>query len=129
MNITPLTIYLWQLADKLISCAELFSFFLGFAVVIAVIGFIAVLADDCDDQLKTFSARILIVVSIFFSLAISLVTFVPSSKTVAMMVIIPEIANSKVLQQDAPDIYNAAVEALKGALVPEKERKTATPAP
>ena len=43
-------------------------------------------------------------------------TFVPSSKTIAMMVIIPEIAHSKVVQQDLPDIYNAAVKALKDQL-------------
>jgi hypothetical protein len=33
-----------------------------------------------------------------------------------MMVVIPEIAKSKMMQQDLPDIYNAAVKALKDQL-------------
>lgn len=49
-------------------------------------------------------------------LLIVLANLVPTSKTVAMMVIIPEIAHSKVVQQDLPDIYNAAVKALKDQL-------------
>lgn len=33
-----------------------------------------------------------------------------------MMVIIPKIADSKIVKQDLPDLYNAAVDALKANL-------------
>ena len=45
----------------------------------------------------------------------------PDSKTVAMMVVIPQIVESKVIQQDVPELYNAAVEALKEKLTIEKK--------
>jgi hypothetical protein len=41
----------------------------------------------------------------------------PSSNTVAMMVVIPKIAQSQVIQQDVPDLYNAAVSALKSKII------------
>ena len=50
------------------------------------------------------------------ALSLSVNALVPSSKTVAMMVVIPAIAQSKVVQKDLPDIYDIAVTALKGAL-------------
>ena len=53
---------------------------------------------------------------ILFMVISVLNVFIPSSSTIAMMVVIPEIAHSKVVQQDLPDIYNAAVEALKNQL-------------
>ena len=48
-------------------------------------------------------------------------TLIPTSNTIAMMVVIPEIAKSKVIQTDLPDLYNAAVSALKAAIAPEKK--------
>ena len=40
----------------------------------------------------------------------------PSSKTIAAMVIAPAIANSEVIKRDIPDIYEAAISKLKEAL-------------
>lgn len=49
-------------------------------------------------------------------LSCMLATFMPPSKTIAMMYVIPEIANSAVIKQDVPEIYNLAVDALKDQL-------------
>ncbi len=38
---------------------------------------------------------------------------IPSSKTIAMMYVIPAVANSAPIQRDLPIFYDAAVEALK----------------
>jgi hypothetical protein len=43
---------------------------------------------------------------------IGLSAFVPSSKTIAIMVIAPAIVNSKPIQQDLPELYEAAKKAL-----------------
>ena len=67
---------------------------------------------DCDE-----SAKRPFYFSVFATFVFTILSvFTPSSKTLAMMVVIPEIAHSKVVQQDLPDIYNAAVEALKSQL-------------
>ncbi len=136
MNISPLTIYLWQLADKLTA---------PFSVVAAIMAIISIIllginiettaaaakyaakiknpnseewleelkeSEACRDTSLKFLKKTL--GGFVFSMLISV--FAPSSKTIAMMVIIPEIAHSKVVQTELPDIYNAAVKALKDQL-------------
>lgn len=52
----------------------------------------------------------------FIIINIFLAAFIPSKNAVAMMYVIPAIAKSKVVQEDIPEIYNAAIEALKNNL-------------
>jgi hypothetical protein len=47
----------------------------------------------------------------------------PSSKTIAAMVVIPEIANSDVIKRDIPDIYEAAIGKLRAELGMQKAEK------
>lgn len=121
MNISPITIYLWQLADNLRDTTFVFGVL---AVIAAIIGLIYFTFTRCEpsrdpkDQKRHLmcSFRLLLFGVLSSTFFMSLSTFTPESKTVAMMVVIPEIAHSKVIQQDLPDIYNAAVEALKSAI-------------
>ena len=111
MNISPLTIYLWQLADQLLSA-------LGIATTISFVTLVVLLIFStcpCDSVSTTCKASIkksLLAVFVIGGFKV----IVPSSNTIAMMIVIPEIAHSKVVQQDLPDIYNAAVKALKDQL-------------
>jgi len=136
MNISPLTIYLWQLADRLVPPFATISVLLG---VVSLVLFIVHMGSSSDaakyaaknkksnndgwlvemqesEVQRDSSMRFLkkTLCGFLFSLAVSVLA--PSSNTIAMMVIIPEIAHSKVVQQDLPDIYNAAVKALKDQL-------------
>ena len=106
-TISPITIYLWQLADRLWPAL----FFL--AAVFAFVGFLLLMAhyDEGYDTKKP--GFLFAATSVLLAGAAILV---PTSNTIAMMVIFPRIAESKVLQQDVPDIYNAAVQAVKDAL-------------
>jgi len=134
MNISPLTIYLWQLADNVISALGPVSVFSAL-VALASAAFwgcsyyeyatsAAKVAEgrDYKDEMTsslgacTLSRRSSYLTSIVFLLSTAGFIFTPRSNTIAMMVIIPEIARSKVVQQDLPDIYNAAVKALKDQL-------------
>lgn len=136
MNISALTIYLWQLADKIASASS------GIAVVLSVaaiiygiitlinihsVGYWKGLMERTEDRNYTEElkgaesllghARPLFKLTFFTSVFLWIVvTLIPSSNTVAMMVVIPKIAESKAIQQDLPDLYNAAVEALKASL-------------
>ncbi len=104
MNITPFDIYIWQLSDS-VKCA------LGaFAWIMAAPSAICIFARFIEEA-KTLKAGIICaIIAILFGAA-SILS--PSSKTIAMMYVIPEIANSKVVREDIPQIYEAAIEALK----------------
>jgi hypothetical protein len=111
MNISPLTIYLWQLADKLITSTAVVT---GIACV--AMAFTLMFCTFPDEGVREFArSKVRLSTLAFLSLFI-FGSLIPSSKTIAMMIIIPEIAHSKVVQQDLPDIYNAAVKALKDQL-------------
>lgn len=108
MNISSLTIYLWQLADNVQTAAFILASLAGG---LGIFLWYAWLSEGIEDA-KNAS----LLSGFFFSVFLSAAVFIPSSKTIAMMVVIPEIAHSKVVQQDLPDIYNAAVKALKDQL-------------
>jgi len=115
MEINALTIYLWQLADRAISASGASVFVT--LIIVAASGFM-MLFGHCENEPKALRAgkkiaKIGIPFLIFFS---AINTLVPSSNTIAMMVVIPKIAESKAIQQDLPEIYNAAVESLKEKL-------------
>jgi hypothetical protein len=147
MNITPFTIYIWQQADSIAGSLKCTSFFLCIASVVAVAfcGWHYFCANGgwADDK-RTFpclnenldvdaaNALSAMVFNTLMPWAKRLVfttvicffggTLLPRSNTVAMMVVIPKIAESKAIQQDLPDIYNAAVDALKSKLVEQAKK-------
>ncbi len=127
MNITPLTIYLWQAADKLASFLGPLSFFSGLIAVIFIVIYLiytyTAISDDEDAATDRTFKMLRTSIWITSPLAVFIITFaalLPTSNTIAMMVIIPRISESKVIQQDLPDIYNAAISALKKQLTQEK---------
>lgn len=116
MNISASTIYLWQLADDLRSTTGALSFITGTLAVFATFFLAFTMIEDDGAEYKGIARRMFAgCVALFLSMLCAS-TLIPKSSTVAMMVVVPEIAKSKVVQQDLPDLYNAAVEALKSAI-------------
>jgi hypothetical protein len=76
-----------------------------------------------DDELANIVFKIWKRVAIGFCLSILVVTLTPSSKTFALMVVLPRLADSQFIQKDAPDIYKLAIDALKKQLQPDAEKK------
>ena len=117
MNITPWTVYFWQQADAFIGCFQFLagaSFFVaGIAAFILTIGW-----DDWSDDATTALKRAIRYSLLVGAISGSCTAFIPRSNTIAMMYVLPEIANSKVVQQDLPEIYDAAMKALKEQLKP-----------
>lgn len=113
MSISPLTIYLWQLADEVRSVTGFVSTLLFTLACIFIL--IGVIGSD-DEGVMTKSTRLC------RSFALAALPFcllrlaTPSSDTIAMMVVIPKIAESSVVQKDIPELYNVAIEALKNQL-------------
>lgn len=117
MNISASTIYFWQLADELKDTCNLIGALLAVCVAVAAFICLFVYVEDINTG-KAPAKRALFLSSSLALVNLLLSTFLPSSSTVAMMVVVPEIAHSKVIQQDLPDIYNAAIESLKTAIKP-----------
>ena len=115
MNITPFTIYLWQLADNISCLFSVTGFLLLFvSAAIAIIG--GCLRAEYLEEGQIAGRRLhkflfLTIPLGFISMIISVA--IPSSKTIAMMYVIPKIAESKAIQQDLPDLYEEAISALK----------------
>ena len=122
MNISPLTIYLWQLADDFRSNAFIISM-IALVVGVILIAGSAIASMEPQDLTPEKRKKIRcwgVVSCLFAGVFFFANTFVPSSKTIAMMVIIPKIAESSVVKQDLPDLYDIAIKTLKEQLTPKK---------
>jgi len=115
MNISPFTIYLWQLADKALNGIGLAGVVLSIVFFVASACFVFAY-EDYEVPAREAAKKVLKRTAPIAAACNLLWLLIPSSNTIAMMIIIPEIAHSKVVQQDLPDIYNAAVKALKDQL-------------
>lgn len=125
MSITPLTIYIWQLADDIKSAFFWLTVPGGIVSIVALIIWIMSISSNNPESNGEKEARRFVYKLWHWFLPAFLIgwlisTFTPSSKTVAMMLVIPRLAESKVIQTDLPDLYNTAIEALKTALKPNK---------
>ena len=76
--------------------------------------------DDGAESTPTIDRLLKFFIAPLFAATLIVHMMLPSSKTVAMMVVVPAISQSKAIQQDLPDIYNMAIDALKAQLTPKK---------
>ena len=105
MNITPISIYFWQQADALGNgFGGLAAIFFMMTVIICLLCFVM--------EESAYMKHLKFTIPLFF-LCIILKGVMPSSKTVAMMYVIPAVANSAPIQRDLPELYDMAVGALK----------------
>ena len=107
---------LWQQADSLNALFELISipfWAAGFTGTFATTVGIHLQSDETSIK-RARKLRIWAVGALAVGVLSSLVAVaIPSSKTIAMMVAIPAIANSEPIQKDIPELYQLAKDALK----------------
>ena len=129
MSITPFQIYLWQQLDTIHS--QLFSLHLPI-ILLSLLGVFALAmfhdVDWASSDTKSAIRKKVWNTYKFFVFPYLIITqlisiFLPTSKTVAMMIAIPAIIDSKPVQKDLPDVYNMALEALKNQINSKKETK------
>lgn len=126
---TPFNIYIWQQADAFKSIFSPFGFLGWLSLVLLGISAIvrmAYVSDEGDNPedpflktLKPVQRWLAGVASTGITLTL-LAAAIPSSKTIALMVALPAIAKSEPIQQDLPEIYQLAKEALKEQLTLKK---------
>lgn len=123
-DMTTTMIYIWGIADNIGSAFTIIAIVgLVLAGVLLAISGIAK-AESAEDETvaaliagfnKALTAGLI---------ALVLAALMPSSKTIAAMVVIPEIANSDVIKRDLPDIYAAAIGKLKAELGVQEAEKS-----
>lgn len=119
MTLSPWTIYLWGISDQIRDATVPVSIFSGIVTIIGIMSSIACYAEDVDEPLKVCVARYRNAITAIFALSVFAYAAVPSSKTIAMMVVLPAIVNSEPIQKDLPEVYKMAVDALKAQLTPD----------
>lgn len=108
MTLSPWIIYLWGIADSVI------AFFGTLSIVAGIIGVIATAIGFVENVSRGKKLGLSALAVAVFSGVLSVL--VPSSKTVAVMVVAPAIVNSEPIQKDLPELYRAAKDALMGTL-------------
>ena len=111
--ITPLNIYLIMQADKISSALFTIS---TIAIVAVILAFVwHDVNRDCygnqDTKNPITKSMITGIIATFL-----LATAIPSTKTLCMMYALPAIVNSKVVQNDFPELYDIALQATKEKL-------------
>jgi len=126
MTISPFTVYLVMQADEVCT-----AFFL--ASIISPVGAAALFAmyhmdsykrtsplyKDERDQVESYLSTLLRWakrLSVLSAVSLPLAVLLPSTKTLAAMIIVPAIVNSDAIQKDVPEIYELAKDRLKEAL-------------
>lgn len=115
MKITAGTLY-WL--TRLDGIQTVCTIILAFSVAAALFSLIArimlVTEGETDEDVSYRTAKKINNMSfLFIGLSLLAGTFVPTSKEMAMMYVVPHIAESQVIKQDMPEIYDMGVKALK----------------
>lgn len=127
-TISPFMIYLWSMADGIKD--TIYSGAIPFFI-ISLVGFIIttiISIAGANDLKENTLAKLKQVWGVCRNVAIAalLVLFaqslIPSSKTIAMMAIIPAITNGSVVQKDIPELYDAAKEAAVSLLKEQAQK-------
>lgn len=126
--INPWLLYLVLQADSIRSFIDSLGKFITLAGVMAwmayIIALIICMADSYDQMYTTLVGiwkrmAVLPVLAIMFLMAAAAI---PSTKSAAMLLVIPTLANSEVVQQEARELYDLAKLGLKELVVQEAEQ-------
>lgn len=111
MTITPATLYWFTRLDGINCLCTTVAIFSILAFVIGAIMWIANL--DYNDDYSEAGKKIAKATGIISALALTIGLFVPTSKEMAMIYVVPQITESQVVKQDIPELYDLGVNALK----------------
>ncbi len=116
---TTLAIYIWGLLDSFkVGCQAISAISIFVVGACILVGAITAGEVNFFPHLQNHKKKLI------FLFGIGLLSiFIPSSKTFAAMIVVPLIIESKMVQKDMPELYNAAVERLKESLIEIKAEK------
>lgn len=121
MTLSPWIIYLWGIADGIINLSIPLAMISGCcALLLTIFIIIEEYENNPDTEPRRTLERTLnyLIATLVAASLVAMLT--PSSKTIAIMVVAPAIVNSKPVQEDMPELYTIAIEAMKERLSPKK---------
>ncbi len=123
MTITPAIMYWLTRLDGLRALFSAVVAIGSFALIFALVAYIFSKYDETADELaKGVSRAAVRILTPVWSIALIGLLFVPTTKEMAMIYVVPQITESRVVQQDIPELYDMGVQALKDWLKkPERE--------
>ena len=116
--ITPTQIYLIMQADSVVGIAQPLAFCSSFTTIILLIAYVLWKSEGYDDLAKITAKWIKCCVPITL-VALLISTFMPSTRTLAAMYVIPAIANNEDVQHEAKELYDIAKKGLKELSEPD----------
>lgn len=126
MTVTHSMMYWLTRLDGLNATCAVVVFLGGFVLLIMSIAAIITSVSEFDSDInisKTLKSILkrLIPTWVFFLLGL---LFIPTSKEMAMIYVVPSITESQVIKQDIPELYDLGVDALKDWLKNTKQEET-----
>lgn len=129
MQLHPLTVYLVLQADQVLNiCSSIVIIALilaGISTIVLMIAGPILFFEEVPvlDHINKFPYKKHL--AIILLIPVLILAFMPSTKTLAAMLIAPAIVNSSVVQKDLPELYTLGVEKLKEAMgvTPQPENK------
>ena len=115
---TSLMIYLWTRADIIVNISFGFAFLFGIITTVCGIGLLMATSDGAEQDARLFKKGFKGLLTAFIICMLTGIV-VPSKKDIAMIYVIPKMANSqtfKELSDSTPEITKLALEALKETL-------------
>lgn len=119
MTITPAIMYWFTRLDVLNTFFMFVTIMGGFGVLFLVIGYYGTSLNDCsesDREVHGIMGRILKWAAPLWTLCLIGTLFVPTSKQMAMIYVVPALTESQVIKQDIPELYDLGIDALKNWL-------------
>ena len=114
MTITPTMMYWFTRLDGLHTFFCVGTFFTTIAFIFILGFFIASKFDDsCEEPIKKLMSSLFKIITPVWLLFLSGVLFVPTTKEMAMIYVVPQLTESQVVKQDIPELYDLGVNALK----------------
>lgn len=120
MTVSPFLVYLWGISGKISGVLLVTAILLVIATVIVSVVAACTVDDASEKELHAATSRWAKKLQPAAFAAMLMFALFPDDKTIACMVIVPAILDSKVVQQDVPELYNMAVQALKDSITPQK---------
>lgn len=116
MTITPATMYWFTRLDILNNFFMFVTIIGGLGIVFLVIGYYATSFSDyseIDKEAHGIVARILKWATPLWVACLIGALFVPTSKQMAIIYVVPALTESQVIKQDVPELYDLGINALK----------------
>lgn len=131
MTITPSMMYWFTRLDNIHGFCNVLCLLFGLGVIIMIVATVGTAADGCYNEDNPHCKRnikilkkIWMTVCGFLLFGILGSIFVPTSRQMAMIYVVPQLTESQIVKQDIPELYDLGINALKDWL--KKDETNAT---